>query len=112
MKKLLLAASAVLTTVMLGGCAQNYGQMEKITIVGEPVTLQKSGNMYIVPSNAVMARNGYYYVKINNRERVCYPQAQPNLARLNLLIVDVNVGGTTTRWDCYDINRDYFVIQR
>lgn len=113
MKKLMVGAVATLAAVTLSGCApQNNMATNKVVITGEPVVLHKNGNVYVVPSHTVMAREGYYYVKVNNKEKVCYATQQPNLVGLNLLVLNVNVGGTSTTWSCYDVSPNYYVIQR
>lgn len=79
----------------------------KIMVTGEPVVLEKRGEMYFVPVNYSTNAN-YHYVAIDGTNRVCYLEKQPALTSLNTMMIDVNVGGTTASWVCYEYSPDYF----
>jgi hypothetical protein len=83
---------------------------EKITISGSPVVLEQRGDVYYVPST-YSSTTAYNFVTIGGKNRVCYLEKQPNLASVDLMTVNVNVGGTTAVWNCYDAtNTEYFEI--
>ncbi|RUR09690.1 hypothetical protein [Legionella septentrionalis] len=82
---------------------------EKVVITGEPVVLEKRGDVYVVPS-AYTAATPYHYVTLDGTNRVCYAEAQPNLASLNMSTVTVDVNGTPQTWTCYDYDTTYFEV--
>lgn len=82
---------------------------ETITITGTPVPLELRGDVYYVPETYVPG-DSYNYVVVNGTNRVCYAQPQPNLASLEVLPLQVNVGGSTVTWHCYAFSPDYFTV--
>ena len=81
---------------------------EKIIIHGDPVLLEERSGMYYVPPS--YQPSTYQYVTVDNTRRVCYEEEQPNLVGLDLLLINVDIGGTTTSWNCYYYDPDHFVI--
>ncbi len=83
---------------------------DKITITGAPVVLEQRGDVYYVPSTYT-STTAYNYVTIGGKNEVCYLEKQPTLASVTATTVNVNVGGTTAVWNCYDAtNVEYFDI--
>ncbi len=109
MKSIIFGVTATVLALSLGACAQ---KSDKIVLAGEPVVLERNGNTYVAPSNLTMTSEGYYYVNVNNRTRVCYVSEQPTLTNLNFLVLNVSIGGNTQRLVCYTASPDYFVINR
>ncbi len=105
MKKILLNLSAVALTIG----SLNAFAVDKVTITGEPVTLTKSGDMYMVPEGYNVT-TAYHYVTLDNTKRVCFADSRPDYASLNVMNVNVMVNGTKATWYCYEYNPDYFVI--
>lgn len=81
----------------------------KVVITGEPVTLQQNGEDYSLPQD-YRGSTSYYYVTVNGSKRVCYLTEQPSLASLNLLLINVDVGGKKTKWSCYPVDETYFQV--
>ena len=82
---------------------------DKIMISGEPVTLEMHDNVYHLPENYSVTTD-YHYVTIDNTRRVCYADIKPALATLNVMTVDVVVGGEKQMWHCYEFNPTYFTV--
>jgi hypothetical protein len=82
---------------------------DKISISGSPVVLEQRGEVYYVPSTYT-STTAYNYVTIGGKNRVCYLEKQPSLASVDVMTVNVNVGGTTAVWNCYDTSTEYFDI--
>ncbi len=81
----------------------------KVIITGEPVTLQQSGEVYSLPQGYQESGN-YYYVTVNGSKKVCYLAEQPSLASLNLLMLNVDIGGKRVKWSCYPVDETYFQV--
>ncbi|QDP72678.1 hypothetical protein FOG18_08980 [Legionella israelensis] len=82
---------------------------DKIVITGEPVVLEQRGDVYVPPSGYSVTTD-YHYVTLDGTNRVCYAEAQPSLASLNVVNVNVEVGGSTVVWHCYEYNTQYFTV--
>ncbi|KTC64881.1 Uncharacterised protein (plasmid) [Legionella adelaidensis] len=91
-------------------CASFSSFAEKVVITGEPVILDKRGDVYYVPSTVTASTTTYHYVTVDGTNRVCYADPQPQLASLGLMAIQVNVGGTTATWNCYEYNTEYFTV--
>lgn len=89
--------------------ASNYAFADKIAINGAPVVLEQKGEIYYTPATYQPSKT-YNYVTLNGTNRVCYATKQPQLASLDMIVVNVSVGGTSTVWNCYAYSPDYFVV--
>ncbi len=105
MKNVLIKA-AVLSIAMVSGTAF----AEKVVISGEPVVLEKQGDMYMVPGT-YKARQDYQYVVIDGTKRACFLDKRPDFANLDVVSINVKVTGETATWNCYSIDPTYFVVQ-
>ncbi|CAM3046185.1 Uncharacterised protein [Legionella steigerwaltii] len=80
---------------------------EKILITGQPVILEKQGDVYYVPSD-YKTTTSYYYVTVEGGRRVCYMEKQPTLTALDTSTLEVNYNGSTLTWVCYPFDTNYF----
>lgn len=79
----------------------------KIVITGEPIVLQKQGDVYYVP-NDYKSTTSYYYVNLDGTRQVCYLDKQPELSALNTSTLQVNYNGSALSWVCYPLDTNYF----
>ncbi len=100
MKKLLVV---ICSLTMLN--AVSYA--EKIIITGQPIILEKQGDIYFVP-NDYATTTSYYYVSVNGERQVCYIDKQPELSALNTSTLEVNYNGSLLSWVCYPLDPNYF----
>ncbi|KTD21558.1 hypothetical protein [Legionella londiniensis] len=100
--------SLSITALLLFGVSA-YAE-DKIVITGEPIVLEQQEGVYHVPADYT-ATTTYHYVMVDGAKRVCYAEKQPNLAALDLVTLDVMVGGETVVWNCYMYDPAYFEIQ-
>lgn len=82
---------------------------QTVTITGTPVPLEMRGEVYYAPDTYVPGES-YNYVVINGTNRVCYSEVQPNLASLEVMPLQVYVGGSTVTWHCYAFSPEYFTV--
>ncbi|MCW8408076.1 hypothetical protein OQJ13_03720 [Legionella sp. PATHC035] len=80
---------------------------DKILITGQPVILEKQGNVYYVPAD-YKTTTSYYYVTVEGAKRVCYIEKQPALTSLDTSTLEVNYNGSTLTWVCYPFDTNYF----
>ncbi|WP_174223914.1 hypothetical protein [Legionella bozemanae] len=80
---------------------------EKIIITGQPIILEKQGDVYYVPSD-YKSTTSYYYVSVNGVRQVCYIDKQPELSALNTSTLEVNYNGSSLSWVCYPLDTNYF----
>lgn len=83
---------------------------EKIVITGQPIVLQKQGDVYYVPSD-YQSTTSYYYVTLNGARQVCYLDKQPTLSALDNSTLIVNYNGSNLNWVCYPLDPNYFQTQ-
>ncbi len=100
MKKLL---GIIFSLIMLN--AVSYAS--KIVITGQPIILEKQGDVYYVP-NDYKSTTTYYYVNLNGTRQVCYIDKQPELSALNASTLEVNYNGSELTWVCYPLDLNYF----
>lgn len=84
---------------------------EKIIITGQPVTLEKKGNYYVVP-DTYTPTSTYQYVVIDGVQRACFLDKRADLTNVDVVSISVLVGGKNATWNCYAPDPSYFVIQR
>lgn len=84
---------------------------DKVVITGEPVVLEHTGDVYTLPSGYVETTSTYHYVTVDGSQRVCYAETQPSLASLDVMAINVSVGGDSVVWHCYETNPTYFEIK-
>lgn len=86
---------------------------EMVTIKGEPVVVEKQGDVYTVPTTAttVTSNDSYYYFTVDNTKRVCYKTVQPGLSSVDLGTLSVKIGQDTVSLHCYAFSPDYFTVQ-
>src|SRR5690242_6453728 len=84
---------------------------EKIIITGQPITLEKQGDVYVTPQTYKLTPN-YQYVVIDGKERACFLDKRPDLVNLDVVSINVQVGSEKATWNCYSPDPTYFVIQR
>ena len=102
-----------LTTTLASGLLAFFSVnafADKVTISGDPVTLEKRGDVYYVP-DTYKTTSDYYYVNVDNTKRVCYGSAKPEFAQLHGSPLMVEIGGEKRTWQCYDYSPDYFTVQ-
>ena len=83
---------------------------EKIVIKGEPLILEKRGEIYIVPGTYKV--QDYQYVIIDGQRRACFLDKRPDFVNIDVVSINVQVNSTeTATWNCYAVDPSYFVIQ-
>jgi hypothetical protein len=93
-------------------CASFASFADRVFISGEPVVLEKRGEVYYVPTTTTAdATTAYHYVTLDGKNRVCYLEPQSNLASLDVATIQVNAGGTNATWNCYEYNTEYFEVK-
>lgn len=92
-------------------CASSASFADKVFVTGEPIVLEKRGDVYYVPSTVTETTSTYHYVTVDGKNRVCYAEPQPTLASLDVMAVQVNVGGSAVTWNCYEYNTQYFEVR-
>jgi hypothetical protein len=83
---------------------------EKIIIKGNPIVLEKQGELYVVPETYKV--QDYQYVEINGVKRACFSDARPDFANLDVVTINIQMGANKSTWNCYAITDNYFVIQQ
>lgn len=81
----------------------------KYTIMGEPVIIEKRGDLYYVP-DTYKPTESYYYVTMDGSKRVCFLEKQPSI-QLDVISTNVMVAGEQRTWNCYNYDPEYFVVQ-
>lgn len=104
MKKLLIYT---ITTCLMAFSFNAFA--EKITITGEPVVIEKRGEIYYAPESYKPTAN-YRFVTVEGKKRVCYLEKQPGLVNLDVLFLNLDIGGEKQSWNCYDANPEYFIV--
>lgn len=99
-----------LTTVLIA-LASGSAFAEKIVITGQPITLQRQGEVYVAPETYKPSPN-YQYVVIDGKERACFLDVRPDLVNLDVVSINVQAGAEKATWNCYATDPTYFVIQR
>lgn len=84
---------------------------EKIIITGQPYMLQKQGDFYVVPDTAYKATLPYQYVTVEGKQRACFLDRRPDFVNLDVVSINVQVGGQPATWNCYATDPTYFVVQ-
>lgn len=84
---------------------------EQIVITSQPVILEKQGDIYVVPESYKVSKD-YQYVTIDGKERACFLDKRPDLANLDVVSINVQVGTEKATWNCYIPDPAYFVIKR
>lgn len=83
---------------------------DKVTITGEPVIIEKRGEIYYAPETYKPTVD-YRYVTVDGKQRVCYLEKQPGLVNLDVLFLNLDIGGQKQGWNCYEANPEFFIIQ-
>lgn len=83
---------------------------EKYTITGQPIILQKDGEIYVVPQQAKLTRD-FQYVNIDGKARACFLDKRADFVNLDVVTINVKVGADTAAWNCYSLDPTYFVIE-
>lgn len=81
---------------------------DKVVIKGEPVVVEKRGDVYYVPED-YRATADYYYVTVDGARKVCYAERQPNIS-LEVTPLSVDIGGKRAVWNCYTYDETYFTV--
>lgn len=103
MKKLLLGLA--ITTLSMSAFA------DKIVVSGDPIMLEKQGDVYVTPSTTtVTTTEDRYFFTVDNRKQVCYREVQPALASVDLGVIGVKLGTDTVNLHCYSYSPEYFVV--
>lgn len=82
---------------------------DRILISGKPVELIPHPGYYTFPVTQQGTKE-YYFVKLNDVLRVCYLIKKPELAKLDRLILVLDVDGKKFPWQCYQYNSRVFEI--
>ncbi|CEK11004.1 hypothetical protein [Legionella hackeliae] len=82
---------------------------DKVVISGSPVVLEQRGELYYAPETYT-STTSYHYVTLGGANKVCFAEAQPNLASLNTQVIDVELGGKKVQWTCYPYDETYFSV--
>ena len=104
MKKMIVGLSTSLLLVL-----SSAAFADKIVITGSPATLEKSGNMYVLP-DSYKNTESYYCVTVDGNKRVCYADKQSNI-KIDPVTMDVSVGGVKHTWNCYTYDTNYFTVK-
>jgi hypothetical protein len=100
----------ITSTMVLGAILFSCSAFaDKIIIKGEPVTIEKRGNVYFVP-DSYQATTEYYYVSTEGTQRICYKEKQPAL-NIEAFPLDVQLAGKPYTWSCYNYDPTYFQLQ-
>lgn len=83
---------------------------DKVVINGEPLVLEKRGEIYVVPDTYKVTKD-YQYVVIDGTKRACYLDKRPDFVNLDVVSINVQVGGEKGTWNCYSLDPTYFVVQ-
>ncbi|MCS5711558.1 hypothetical protein [Candidatus Berkiella aquae] len=83
---------------------------EKLIITGEPVILEKQGDLYVVPETYKVADN-YQFAVIDGTKRACFLEKKADFASLNVVTINVKVGGQQATWNCYPLDTTYFEVK-
>lgn len=85
---------------------------DKIVIKGDPVVVEKQGEMYVVPSSATVTTvsSDPYLFTVNDTKEVCYKEVQPALAKVDLGIMKFKMGNDSVSMHCYTYSPEYFVV--
>lgn len=94
--------------VSLIACS-GYAFADKIIIKGEPITVEKRGEVYYMP-DSYRPTGDYYYITTEGTKRVCYKEKQANI-NLEISPFDVEMGGKHYTWTCYNYDTTYFEVQ-
>ncbi|MGQ3890035.1 hypothetical protein ACQUW5_13520 [Legionella sp. CNM-1927-20] len=108
----------IISLIVLG-VSFSASAADRVVITGEPIVLQQSGSgdaiVYTLPADAAVTTTSsattYHYVTVNGTNRVCYTSTQPNLGNIDMVTINVSVGGTTVPWYCYAADTTVFDIQ-
>lgn len=84
--------------------------VEKITITGKPLLLEKKGELYVYPSGSTLGKD-YQYVIIDGKERACFLDKRPDFVNLDVVTINVEVGAEKASWNCYSLDPSVFVIE-
>lgn len=84
---------------------------EKIIITGQPITLEKQGEIYVTPDTYKVNKD-YQFAVIDGKERACFLDKRPDFVNLDVVSINVQVGTEKATWNCYTPDPTYFVIQR
>ncbi len=106
MKNLIIKTAAICLTIF---SASSFA-FDKITITGQPVTLEKQGDIYVVPDNYKLTQN-YQYVLVDGKERACFLDKRPDFVNLDVVSINVKLGGENATWNCYSPDPKFFIIQ-
>ncbi|HRE32222.1 MAG TPA: hypothetical protein PLD88_09645 [Candidatus Berkiella sp.] len=83
---------------------------EKLIITGEPVILEKQGDLYVVPETYKVADN-FQYVVIDGIKQACFLEKQADFSSLNVVTINVKLGDQQATWNCYPLDTTYFEIK-
>lgn len=83
---------------------------DKIIIKGEPIILEKKGEVYVVPETYTLGTE-YNYVTVDTEKQVCYLDKKPDLVSLNVKSISVEINGQAQIWNCYPVDPTYFVVE-
>ncbi|MGE3317967.1 MAG: hypothetical protein AB7I18_01615 [Candidatus Berkiella sp.] len=84
--------------------------VEKITITGKPILLERKGELYVYPSGSSLGKD-YQYVIIDGKERACFLDKRPDFVNLDVVTINVEVGSEKAAWNCYSLDPSVFVIE-
>jgi len=89
------------TTMLLALSLNTFAA--SVTITGDPVKIDKSGDFYVLPTGSTYTTTSdYYYVIVDGKNRVCYREAQPQTsASADLLDLSLKIGVDTVPVHCY-----------
>ena len=82
---------------------------DKLVIKGEPMVLEKQGEVYIVPETYKVQE--FQYVVIDGQKRACFLDKMPDFVNVDVVSIMVQTGPTKSTWNCYSPDPKYFVIQ-
>jgi len=100
-----------LATVCLSVVFSANALADKVTITGSPITLEKNGEIYMVPETYKVTTD-YRYVVVDGKERACFLEQRPDLTSVDVIALNVQIGTEKATWNCYAVDPTYFVIQR
>ena len=83
---------------------------EKMIVKGDPLVLQKNGDIYIVPETYKVQE--YQYVDFDGTKRACFLDKRADLSKLDVITINVKAGADQATWNCYSIDPTFFDIQK
>ncbi|HCA88758.1 MAG: hypothetical protein CMF38_01035 [Legionellaceae bacterium] len=84
---------------------------DKIMVKGEPVMLDKQGDVYMVPAG-YQSTTDYHFVSLDGQKRVCFGDKRAELSNVDEMTVQVSMDGKVMPWHCYAFDDSVFEMSK